>query len=655
MAELPSASVVIDDEAGAFGGGTGHIVVMSCVQQNADLTPRVYGSTKSLLAQHGYSPGASYVAMHIEKTRKPIIFIGLPTVTAGTIGRQNSTGVTGTSAITVAAGAAGVLEEVDGVVTVTKGGTIGAAGIELSISMDGGRIAKPVRLGTATSYTIPYVGLILNFGAGTLVAGDVYTFSSTAPLWDGTGIQDAREALATQLKLARSWMVIGDVPTSTLASAVVTQANAYETENQRFVYARIGVRDRLPLASLAKVTKRMTGAPNITFAEVGGTGDTITRSAGSFIADGFAVGDIITVTGAVASSGANNVTGPIASLSATVITLGTTDLVAEGPIGGVSISASPGLIFAEVGASGDTITRSSGSWLADGFRVGDTVTIAGTVSNNVTGAIAALSATVLTFGTTDLAAEEIRSDLVTIGKGETMAAWVASLDAEFGAIDSQKRIDIAIGRARKVCPITGWSFRRPAAWHLSIRENEHDLHIPTFRKADGPLDGVDLEDDDGLVVEFDQRTDGGGLEARFSCLRTFGNGPRGAFAALSLTRASEGSLLSRTHNMAVANLVCSVTQAETENAIGQVLVLTDEGKGTDASLALIEERVNSSLEIAVLQQRTEGQRASKCVWRERRDDILNIPGAELTGVVDLNLNGTLEKISTSVRIQTAGA
>ena len=37
-----------------------------------------------------------------------------------------------------------------------------------------------------------------------------------------------------------------------------------------------------------------------------------------------------------------------------------------------------------------------------------------------------------------------------------------------------------------------------------------------------------------------------------------------------------------------------------------------------------------------------------------RDDVLNVPGATLKGTGFLNLNGTIEKINTSVVIKTAG-
>jgi hypothetical protein len=66
----------------------------------------------------------------------------------------------------------------------------------------------------------------------------------------------------------------------------------------------------------------------------------------------------------------------------------------------VSASAAPTLQFANVGSS-DTITRSTGSFVTDGYKVGMLVTIAGTSSNNMTtGPIVTVAATVLTFGAT---------------------------------------------------------------------------------------------------------------------------------------------------------------------------------------------------------------------------------------------------------------
>lgn len=655
MADKPQATLTIDDQAGATGGGTGYAVVFSCVEKNADLTPRVMVSKKSVQAQHGYSQGADYTAIHVEKTGKPVIFVGLPTATPGVLRYLDTSAVTGTSKMRAVAGAAGFLEEVDGSFEITKGGVIGTDPIEGQLSCDGERTTKKIRLGTGTSYAVPSLGIILQFGVGTVAVGDVVRFRTTAPMWDADGLAQARTALSRQQKLARSFVIIGDLPSSTFAQFVLTETNGYETANKRFVYSRCSVRDGGPpsmLAKSSKVKKMMSGNPTLTFAEVGASGDTITRSAGSFLDDGFAVGDVITVAGSVS----NNVTGPIASLTDLVITFGTTDLAAEATVANCTIVGSPGFTFAEVGATSDTITRSSGSWIDEGFKVGDPVAVTGTASNNVSGPLTAVSATVLTFGTTDLAPEVIASHLVTVKKVETMVAAVSSAEAAFAVIDDQRRIDLSWGRLAKQSPITGWFLRRPASWATSVREYEHDVHIATWEKERGVLDGWLLSDADGNLVEYDEENDGGALAARFTCAGTFANGPIGAFIKLSLTRAPEGSLLSRTHNMAVADVACTICHAETENAIGKSLVLGADGTALPESLSLIANRVNRELQQALLREKVagEGQRASNVLWVPNTDDVFDVPEATLNGVLFLELNGTLEKINTIVKVQTGG-
>lgn len=651
MATIPSANVSISATAGALAGGTGYHVVIAPVKTSADATARVFSNGTDILAQHDYAPGVDYAAMFIEGTGKPVIFVGIAIATQGTIGRKDASGVTGTSAITVAAGSSGPLEEVDAIFTVTTGGTIGTTGIKATISLDGGRTTKAISLGTATSYAIPYTDVTLSFAAGTLVAGDEYTFKTTAPMWDNAGLALAKAALASQQKLSRTWMIVGDVTNATFAGYVATQINAYETSNKRFALARAQVRDRLPLAALSRTTVRMSGTPTVTFAEVGATGDTITRSTGSFISDGFVAGQAVTVALSASNNFAN---AKITAVSATVLTLDTQDLVAEGPVSGVSITGTTGITFAEVGGTGDTITRSDGSWLDDGFAIGDLVTVAGSASNNVTtDALANVTATVLTLGSTDLAAEFIGAAAITITKGETMATWVTAMDTAFSSVDGQKRLSLGLGRLRKESPITGYSMRRPVQWAASIREYQHDVHHPTWAKEDGPLLGWSSVDDDDNIVEFDEYVNGGGLAGRFTCARSWGNGPEGAFIAMDITRETEGSTLQFTHNMQVANVFCTIVQAKTENIIGKTPTLKDDGTATSAALQLLEESVNTDVKQALMREFVpgEGTRASKAVWRASTDDILSGVDATLTGVGDLVVNGTIVHVNTLVAVR----
>ncbi len=648
MATLPSAKTAVQDTAAAVASGIDTIALWSPCAVSADCVPRLFGSAAAIYAQHGYCEGVEYAALHAARTRKPILFSGLPIATPGAVGRVNTSGNTGTSVASVAAGSSGVLAEHEGRVTVLTGGTVGTSQIVLGVSLDDGTTVRRVRLGTATSYALPFVGVTLSLAAGgTLVAGDtIITWYGSAPKSDATGWATARAALAAQLRGCRTVLLCGDLDTATEAQALVDEMNSYETANERFTLVRASVRDRAPLAALGAPTYRMTGAPTNTFAEVGETGDTITRSAGSFIADGFQAGDLIVVTG----SAGNNITAVLANVAASVLTLDSDDLVDEGPVSGVTIVGHEALVF---DAAAGTVTRSRGSWLDDGFRVGDSVTVAGSVSNDGTRTVAAVTAAVLDLGD-GLVNETIRADAVTVTAGQTKAAWMAAIDAEFASIDAQPRIDLSAGRGRVMSPFSSWARRTPAGWFASCREYQHDLHVATWRKSDGPV-GASLLDADGNLVEWDDRVDGGaGCAARFTTLRTWANGPGGAFVAMSLTRAADASLLSQTHNAAVVNLACMTVQLATENVIGRSLTLNADGTATREALNTIATEVNAALGLALLTSRGEGPRASSATWTPSSTDVLNVAEAVLTGVLELNLNGTIHSVDTRVRVVSGG-
>lgn len=645
MPTLPKATTTVSDTAGALATGLDVIAVLAPVAMSADITPRLFGSAQAAYAQHGYSDGIEYVAVHADRTRKPVLFLGLPIVTPGVVGRLDTSGNTGSSVVSVTAGANGVLGEHDGAVTVVKGGTIGADTIMLGLSMDGSRTFVNVRLGQQSSYAIPYFGVSLAFAAGTLNTGDtIATWHGSAPRTDTPSIQAARAALAAGTRAFRSILLIGDLQTSTDALAYNTELDSYETANQRFVYGRASVRDRLPLANLGRTSARMAVGTSLVFASVG---DTITRGSGSWIADGFNIGDTFTITG----TGSNNLSGVITALTATVLT--TAAVLANETNANATVTSTPSLVFA---SSGHTITRNVGSWIADGFRIGDSVTVAGTVSNNGPGhVITALSATVMTFGS-GLVNETIGvSPTVSVSTGQTKAAWMADLDSSFALVDAHKRIDMSAGRGRITSPFSSWYMRRPAGWFASWREFTHDLHVATWRKSDGPV-GADLTDANGTLVEWDDRVDGeAGTQARFTTLRTWGNGPQGGFIARSLTRATDGSILGDTHNMSVTNLACTIVQAYTENAIGRSMVLNPDGTATKDALNTLTSEVNAQLELGLLKNTLgEGQRASKAVWTPSGTDVLNVVDATITGVLELVLNGTIVKVNTTVRVHSGG-
>lgn len=488
MALSLGANTTLQSVAGSNGGGTDILCVFSPVPLNDDGVPRLFGSAAALYTQHGYSEGLEYAALHFQRTRKALLFCGMPIETPGAICDLVVTGVTGTSAVTVVAGASGVLGEHQGIMTVIRGGTIATDQIILGLSLDGGKTTKTVRLGTANSYVIPYFGATINFAAGTLVTGDVATWNGSAPAGDSDGIALCFTELGKQQKLFRTGLVIGDVATDTAATAWLTAVNGYATSNKRFNQLRVQVFDK--------------------------------------------------------------------------------------------------------------------------------------------------------------------------PAGDTKAEWASDVEAEFAPVDAAPRINLGMGRGRLLSPFSGWSLRRPVQWGAALREFAHDLHVYTARKSDGPIPGVDLWDDDGTLVEWDDddAVDGAAAStARFTSYKTWGNGPNGAFIANDLTRATDGDILGYHHNMAVANLACTIAQREAENACGVSLVLNDDGTATRAELVKIESKVNAALELELLSNRQgEGQRASKALWTAATDDVLNVANATLNGVLELNLRGTIIRINTVVAVLSGG-
>ncbi len=608
------------------------------------MKPRLYGSASAAAAVHGYSEGVEYASMHVAGTAKPFLFVAMPIGTLGAISRSTSHANTGTSVVSVAAGSDGILAEHDGVLRALNSGTIGTDQMRLELSLDGGRSFRPIRLGTASSFTVPDVNATVSFAAGTLVAEDIILeWHGSAPKIDTADLATVRAELAAKQFRFRSIVLCGDLPTDTAASAVVTQLNAYATENDRHIYGRASVFDRNPVARLSQSYGRMTGSPALTFTA---SSDTMVRDSGSWLADGFRSGDTFVIVGTDDNDG----TFVAVTVTADTVTFG--NVVVDEVFTGddASITGGPTLVFA---ASGDTVTRNRGSWLADGFRVGASTTFDGTTSNDVTLNAVTVTALVLTLAD-GLADQTIAASGVTVVQGETKAEWMARADAEFESVDGQPRLSLSAGRGAFPSPYSGWSRRVPAGWIASVREYAHDLHITTWRKDAGPT-GADLFDADNELIEWDDRVDGeAGAHARFTVLRTWANGPNGGFVSLDLTRAGDGQLASLTNNQAVICHASNITQAATENFIGRTPTLNSDGTATKSELAQFASEVDSQLELELLTSRGEGPRLSQANWVPDPADVYNVAEPLTNGTLTLVLNGVVHSVSTQVRIRSNG-
>jgi hypothetical protein len=136
------------------------------------------------------------------------IAIPIPVVTLGTASAVQATVPGGSSStITLTTDATnGPWDTTFGLMSVLTGGTIGTSGIVVQFSADAGRsYGPPIALGTATSlylgagtlttFVVGGSGVQVNFGAGTLKAGDTWRWSTVQPQGNAAGITAALAAL----------------------------------------------------------------------------------------------------------------------------------------------------------------------------------------------------------------------------------------------------------------------------------------------------------------------------------------------------------------------------------------------------------------------------------------------------------------------------
>lgn len=183
---VPASSVAV--VIGASSAGTAATVVAT---RNAN----------TLATAVGYGPAVDQSGMIIA-AGGTVLFMKSATTTPGAASAV-APFATGTSVVTVT-GAPHDAYLVK--FTVVNGGTRGTTGITFKISLDAGRTYGPViALGTAVTYAITGTNLTLNFGAGTMVAGESITFGCTEPLTSDASVQACLVALEASPYAITGW------------------------------------------------------------------------------------------------------------------------------------------------------------------------------------------------------------------------------------------------------------------------------------------------------------------------------------------------------------------------------------------------------------------------------------------------------------------
>lgn len=311
-------------------------------------------------------------------------------------------------------------------------------------------------------------------------------------------------------------------------------------------------------------------------------------------------------------------------------------------------------------ATGDTITRNTGSFVTDGFAVGMRITIDGTADNDGEHVVTDVTALVLTVASSPGLVDESNVDGadISITGVEPKATWAAAIaalvnGASPAAAKLSHKVFIRGGRARRRCPVYFDRKRRPAMWFEAVRTMQHDLHISSGYVANGPLDGVVITDANGVLEEFDQRVDGGLLESRIGCLMTHDE-LAGVYVALPLTLDADNGALSRVPSVHVGQLACRVAKAALTQRLGENVSLNADGTLADVSAERIEAYVLGRLEASLLSPGREGPRASGVSFALSRTTDLRTPGTALPYEVVVDGYAYLESFDGTVRFAPGG-
>ena len=152
----------------------------------------------------GYGQGPQLAALIAAQSGKSVGFVKAAAASVGTNTSVRPTSTNTSVCVVTLTGAP--FDDYYGLVTVQTGGTVGVAGIVLTVSLDSSATVPPVgrtiyatvNLGTATTYVIPNTGLTLNFTSASLVAGDTYDWNSVAPAPSNATVACAIQSLIGQ-------------------------------------------------------------------------------------------------------------------------------------------------------------------------------------------------------------------------------------------------------------------------------------------------------------------------------------------------------------------------------------------------------------------------------------------------------------------------
>jgi hypothetical protein len=271
---LPKTNITkLDGNTGVVKPSTsGVLAIIAPAEKGTTDQAGTYTRIADAIAKFGLGALNELGSYFMANAKKPVLLIRAAASTAAAYSAIDDDGVTGTSAVTASA-TAPLDDYQDVTFKVIHGGTIGVTGITYQYSLGPGHLSPVTALGTATSaaFNAPVTntpsGVSLDFAAGTLVAGDVVTFSTTGPRMTNSDLVEALEALRLT-KLPWDAVLVGNCDA---ASTTIATLNQWLTDLEGrgvFKMGYMNTRHKTPAESeaafaTAMATVRSAASPTI--------------------------------------------------------------------------------------------------------------------------------------------------------------------------------------------------------------------------------------------------------------------------------------------------------------------------------------------------------------------------------------------------------
>lgn len=199
----------IDGALGVMPASAGRMMAIVGAADSGPLNqPTAFARANAIKSAFGGGPLVEAALYMVERYGRPVLLVR----TDSDPGSYPAGDVVafvgdGTSAVTVDDENTAPNDDYECVFEVLKGGTVGTDGITIRWSLDAGRTwSSETGLGTSDEFVFPESGgVAVEFGVGTLEAGDRGSFRASAPQWS---TQDLMDSLGTLRTTAISWEIL---------------------------------------------------------------------------------------------------------------------------------------------------------------------------------------------------------------------------------------------------------------------------------------------------------------------------------------------------------------------------------------------------------------------------------------------------------------